>query len=161
MHHYRCQNIYITSTASERIVDTLEFSPHNSPMPQLSAADRLIMAATDMADALKHPHLDIPFNTVGYDKISALTTLSAIFKRNYNKSPAQHLIESPIKVTENKHPAVLVQPVLTSTIKHNYQTRSQTQVNTVPVYVNESRDSSQLPRVVTPSTRIAAPTRVP
>jgi hypothetical protein len=35
MHHYRCQNVYISSTASERIVDTLEFSPHNSPMPQI------------------------------------------------------------------------------------------------------------------------------
>jgi hypothetical protein len=29
MHHYRCQNMYITSTASERIVDTLEFSLAN------------------------------------------------------------------------------------------------------------------------------------
>jgi hypothetical protein len=26
MHHYRCQNGYITSTASKRIVDTLDFS---------------------------------------------------------------------------------------------------------------------------------------
>jgi hypothetical protein len=29
MHHYRCQN------ASERIVDTLEFFPHNYQIPQL------------------------------------------------------------------------------------------------------------------------------
>jgi hypothetical protein len=65
MHHYRCQNVYITSTASECIVDTLEFFPRNSPMPQLSSADRLIMAANDMADALKHPHPDVPFITVG------------------------------------------------------------------------------------------------
>jgi hypothetical protein len=27
MHHYRCQNVYSSSTASERIVDTLEFPP--------------------------------------------------------------------------------------------------------------------------------------
>jgi hypothetical protein len=70
MHHYRCQNLYITSTASERIVDTLdtlEFSPHNSPMPKLSSVDRLIMAANDMADALKHPHQDVPFNIIGDD----------------------------------------------------------------------------------------------
>jgi hypothetical protein len=26
MHHYRCQNVYISATASERIDDTLEFS---------------------------------------------------------------------------------------------------------------------------------------
>jgi hypothetical protein len=35
MYHYRCQNVYISATASERTVDTLEFFPHNSPMPQL------------------------------------------------------------------------------------------------------------------------------
>jgi hypothetical protein len=45
MHHYRCQNVYISSTASECIVDTLEFFPHNYQMPQLSSTDRLIMAA--------------------------------------------------------------------------------------------------------------------
>jgi hypothetical protein len=97
MHHYRCKNVYITSKSSERIVDTLELPPHNSPMPQLSSADRLIMAANDMADALKLPHPDVHFNTVEYDTIRTLTKLSAIFKRKYNKSPAQHLIDSPIK----------------------------------------------------------------
>jgi hypothetical protein len=33
MHHYRFQNVYITATASERIVETFEFFPHNSPVP--------------------------------------------------------------------------------------------------------------------------------
>jgi hypothetical protein len=51
MHHYRCQNVYISATASEQIVDTLEFFPHNSPMPQLSSTYRLIMAANDMTNA--------------------------------------------------------------------------------------------------------------
>jgi hypothetical protein len=53
MHHYRCQNLYIAATASERIVGTLEFFPHNFPMPQLSSTERLIMAANDMSNALK------------------------------------------------------------------------------------------------------------
>jgi hypothetical protein len=119
------------------------------------------MAATYMVDALKHTHPDFPFNAVGGDTTSALTTLSDIFKRKYSKIPAPHLIDSPIKAAENKRPAVLIQPVLTSTIKHNYQTISQTQVNTVSSLVSESRDSSQLLRVVTPATIIAAPPRVP
>jgi hypothetical protein len=51
MHHYRCQNVYISATASERIVDTLEFFPHNDQMPQLSSTDRLLMEAKDMTDA--------------------------------------------------------------------------------------------------------------
>jgi hypothetical protein len=53
MHHYRCQNVYISSKASKCIVDTLEFFPHNYQMPQLSSTDRLIMAANDMTDALQ------------------------------------------------------------------------------------------------------------
>jgi hypothetical protein len=80
MHHYRCQNIYISATASERIVDTLEFFPHNYQMPQLSSADRLRMAANIMADALQNPHPVAPFTHVGDDTISALTELAVIFK---------------------------------------------------------------------------------
>jgi hypothetical protein len=51
-HHYQCQNVYITATASERIVATLNFFPHNYQMQQLSSADRLLMAAKDMTDSL-------------------------------------------------------------------------------------------------------------
>jgi hypothetical protein len=51
--HYRCQNVYISATACQRIVDTLEFFPHNFPMPQLSSTDILIMTANDMSNALK------------------------------------------------------------------------------------------------------------
>jgi hypothetical protein len=64
------------------------------------------MAANDRADALKNPHPDVPFNTVGGNTISALTTLAAIFKRKYNRIPAHYLIDSPIKAAENKRPAV-------------------------------------------------------
>jgi hypothetical protein len=52
MHHYRCQNVYISATASERIVDTLEFFPHNYQMRQLSSTDRLLMTAKYMTEAL-------------------------------------------------------------------------------------------------------------
>jgi hypothetical protein len=93
-------------------------------MPHLSSTDRLLMAANDMTDSLKHPHPDVPFNTVGEDTIMALTTLANIFKNNYNKPPAPELIDSPIKAAENKCPAVLIQPVRTSPIKNTYQTRS-------------------------------------
>jgi hypothetical protein len=84
------------------------------------------MANNDMTDALKHPQPDVTFNTVGDDIITALTTLSAIFKRKYNKITTLYLIDSQIKAAENKSPAVLIQPVLTSPINHTYQTRSQT-----------------------------------
>jgi hypothetical protein len=78
MHHYRCQNVYISTTASERIVDTLEFFPHNYQMPQLLSTDILIMAAKDMTDALQNPNLEVPFARVGDDTISALAELAAV-----------------------------------------------------------------------------------
>jgi hypothetical protein len=81
MNHYRCQNVYIAATASERIVDTLEFFRHNFPMPQLSSTDILIMEAKDMSNALKNPHPEVPFSHIGDDTIAALTKLAEIFKK--------------------------------------------------------------------------------
>jgi hypothetical protein len=83
MHHYRCQNVHISVTASERIVDTLELFPHNYQMPQLLSTDRLLMAAKDMKDALQNPHPEVPFARVGDDTISALADLA-----NYEKTPS-------------------------------------------------------------------------
>jgi hypothetical protein len=80
MHHYRCQNVYITTTASEHIADTLEFFPHNYQMPQLSSNDRLIMAARDMTDALQNYHPEVLFTRIRDDTISELSELAAIFK---------------------------------------------------------------------------------
>jgi hypothetical protein len=80
MHHYRCQNVYILATASERIVDTLEFFPHNYQMPQLSSTSLLLMASKHMTDALQNPHLEVPFASAKDDTIVALTDLAAIFK---------------------------------------------------------------------------------
>jgi hypothetical protein len=88
MHHYRCQNVYISATASERIVDTLELFPHNYQMPQLSSTDRLLMAAKDMMDALQNPHPEVPFASVGDDTISALADLAAIFKIKLQQTPS-------------------------------------------------------------------------
>jgi hypothetical protein len=65
MHHYQCQNVYMAATASERIVDTLEFPPHNLPMPQLSSTDRLIMAGKDISNALKILTLRYHSHTLG------------------------------------------------------------------------------------------------
>jgi hypothetical protein len=83
MNHYVCQNVYILSTASERIVDTLDFFPHNSPMPQLFSTDILIMVANDITNTLKNPHPEVPFAHVGDDTITALTQLAEIFENNF------------------------------------------------------------------------------
>jgi hypothetical protein len=98
MHHYRCQNVYISTTASERIVDTLEFVPHNYQMTQLSSTDRLLMAAKDMTDAFQIPHPDVPFASVWDDTIQALTALATIFKLKLQQAPSPATQASPAKV---------------------------------------------------------------
>jgi hypothetical protein len=103
MHHYRCQNVYISATASERIVDTLEFFPHNYQMPQLSSTDRLLMAAKDMMDALQNPHPEVPLASVGDDTISALTDLAAIFRLKLRQTPPPAPQAAPPPVFQHHH----------------------------------------------------------
>jgi hypothetical protein len=55
----------------------------------------------------------------------------------------------------------LIHPVITSPAKHNYHTRSQTEVNRSPTNGIETKNSPQVPRVVTPSARGTAPPRDP
>jgi hypothetical protein len=100
MHHYRCQNVYITTTASESIVDTLELFPHNYQMPQLSSTDRLLMAAKDITEAFRNPHPDVPFASVGDDTIAALADLAAIFKLKLQQAPSHATQALPPKVVQ-------------------------------------------------------------
>jgi hypothetical protein len=102
MHHYICQKVYISATASERIVDTLEFFPHNFPMPQLSSTDRLIMAANDIYNGLNNHHPELPFAQVGDDTIDALMKLAEIFKNKFQKVQTPLLSNAPANTAEKE-----------------------------------------------------------
>jgi hypothetical protein len=156
MHHYRCQNVYISATASERIVDTFEFFPHNYQMPQLSSADRLIMAANYMTDALQNPHREVPFTHVGDDTISALTELAEIFKLKLQKAQTLALPAAPPKHTLRTCLAESSNPILASPMPPPRQKRSQT-----TIHARDITNAPLLPRVVTPITRNPSPPRVP
>jgi hypothetical protein len=125
MHHYICENVYISSTASEGIIDTLEFFPHNLPMPQISSTDRLLMATNGMTDALKHTHPDVPLSAIGDETITALAQQATLFKNKFQKPLALGIIQRPIKAAENKQLSALIQTILTSPMKHTYQAISQ------------------------------------
>jgi hypothetical protein len=156
MHNYRCQNVYISATASERIIDTLKFFPHNFPLPQLSSTDRLIMATNDMSNALKNPHPEVPLSHIGDDTITALAMLAEIFKNKFQKVQTQGLPTAPAKVAERTFPAESSNPILASPIPPWYQTRSQT-----TIHAQDITNTPLIPRVVTPMTSRPAPPRVP
>jgi hypothetical protein len=56
------------------------------------------MADQDMTDALKHPHPDVPFATIGDNTITAFATLSEIFKRKFTKPDTNNVPPSPQKL---------------------------------------------------------------
>jgi hypothetical protein len=155
MHHYRCQNVYISATASERIVDTLEFFPHNYQMPQLSYTARLIMAVNYTTDALQNPHPDVPFTQVGDDTISALTALAEIFKFKLQKVQTPARQSAPPKVALRPCLAGSSHPMLASSMPLPRHTRSQT-----TIYAQDIANAPLLRRVVTPVKRTSPPPRV-
>jgi hypothetical protein len=156
MHHYRCQNVYISSTANERIVDTLKSFSHNYQIPQLSSTNRLIMAAKDMTDALQNPHPEVPFAPNGDDTIVALAELAATFKIKLRQTPAATLPAAPLKVIQRLVLAESSNPLLASPISLPRQMRSQTTIHTQDI-----TNAPLPPRVVTPRTLRPSPPRVP
>jgi hypothetical protein len=149
-------NVYILAISSERILDTLEFFPHNFPMPPLSSTDRLIMAANDMSNALKNPHPEVTFAHIGNDTIAELTKLAEIFQKKFPKFQTQGLPNAPAKVAEHTIPAELSHPILASPVHQQCQTISQTIIN-----AQDTNNAPLLPRVVTPMMSRPAPPRVP
>jgi hypothetical protein len=156
MHHYRCQNVYISTTASDRIVDTLKFFPHNYQMTQLSFTDRLLMAAKDMTDAFRKPHPDVPFANVGDDTIQALTDLAAIFKLKLQQSPSPATQAGPTKGVPRSSLIPSPTQILNSPTPNRRQTRSQTTIHTQNI-----PNVTLPPRVVTPRTLRQSTPRVP
>jgi hypothetical protein len=113
------------------------------------------MAANTMSNALKHPHPDVPFATVGDDTLTALAQLADIFQKQIPKPRAPELTQAPIKAATNKQPSALLQPLLTSPMKHTYQKRSQGSP-----HANLAGNTPSPPRVISPMTREAASPRV-
>jgi hypothetical protein len=156
MHHYLCQNVYILATASERIVDTLKFFPHNYQMPQLSSTDRLLMSAKDMTDSLQNPHPEVPFVCVGGDTISALADLAAIFKLKLRQTPSPTPQAVPPTIFQRPCLAESSNPILASPMPLSRHTRSQTTIHTQDI-----SNAPLPPRVVTPRMLRPSPPRVP
>jgi hypothetical protein len=156
MHHYRCQNVYISATASERIVDTLELFLHNYQMPQLCSTNRLLMAAKDMTDALQNPSPEVPFARVGDDTISALAELAAIFKLKLRQTPSPTPQALPPTFLQRPCLAESSNQILNSPMSLSRKTRSQTTIHTQDI-----SNASLPPRVVTPRTLRPSPPRVP
>jgi hypothetical protein len=65
LEHYICYTVYITKTRSSRVVETVEFFPHQFKLPFPSSSERATQAAADLTHALLHPQPAGPFCQVG------------------------------------------------------------------------------------------------
>ena len=54
--HYRWHRVYIPRTRAERIAKTVEFSPHDCPVPSSSSTSAATTAARALVEALLHPN---------------------------------------------------------------------------------------------------------
>jgi hypothetical protein len=113
------------------------------------------MAANDISNALKNPPPQVPFAQIGDDTIEVLTKLAEIFKNKFQKVQTPGLANAPAKAAENKIPADVSHPILTSPVQKRYHTRSQTIID-----AEDTINAPLLPRVVTPMTGRVAPPRV-
>jgi hypothetical protein len=111
MHHYRCQNVSISSTASERIVDTLELFPHNYQMSQLSSTDILIMAAKYMTDALQIRIRQCHSLTSGMTPSRHLLSWLKFSNSNYDKL---HLPRFQLRLPRSNYAHALPNPPIQS-----------------------------------------------
>jgi hypothetical protein len=151
MNHYRCQNMYITASTSERIVDTLDFFAHNSPMPQMSSTDRILTAAQDIIDTLPHP--DVPFSTIGDDTITALEKLSEIFTRKFKKQEKSDPTPEPERLNGIQRNVAPNASILSPPIQNHISEKNSTATHF-------TADTQPPPRVVTLATRCVSPPRV-
>jgi hypothetical protein len=80
LEHYRCYTVYITQTRSSRIVETVEFLPHQFKIPFPSSSDLATQAVAELTHALLNPQPAGPFCKVGDEQAIALRKLETIFK---------------------------------------------------------------------------------
>ena len=77
--HYRCYNVWVDETKSERIANTLVWLPSMMPVPKTSSADAAVAAAQELIFALTNPHPASALAPLRDEHKAALETLSNIF----------------------------------------------------------------------------------
>ena len=81
MNHDLFHHVYVTKTIGEQESYCVEFFPHNTPLPYNSSSENAIIAAHELAYALKNPALQAPFSNIGNYQLVAIEQLSKIFTK--------------------------------------------------------------------------------
>ena len=79
MDHYISHCVYITKTIVEQDSDCVGFSPQNTPLPYNSSSENVIIAAHELAHALKNPAPQAPLSNIDDSQMVAIEQFSDIF----------------------------------------------------------------------------------
>jgi hypothetical protein len=102
LEHYRCYKVYITKTRSSRIVETVDFFPHQFKIPFPSSSELATQAATELTHVLLNPQPAGPSCQVGDEQAIALRKLATIFKASKPNKLSKKLTHK--NVVENNSP---------------------------------------------------------
>ena len=75
--HYWCYTVYVSATRSERIINTVDFFPHNCPVTKLSSTDAARQSVEDLEEALNNIAPEYLFAVVD-EQIQTIKTLQEI-----------------------------------------------------------------------------------
>jgi hypothetical protein len=152
LEHYRCYTVYITKTRSSRVVETIEFFPHQFKLPFPSSSELATQAATDLTHALLNPQPAGPFCQVGNEQAIALRRLANIFGATKLKCGKEKL--TPHDKVENNAPqrvqTTVSPPRVTS--QNPDQTSLQNIISPHSTPNSHRRQHTPRRRVVTPQT---------
>ena len=81
MNHYLCHHVYVTKTRGEQDSYYVEFLLHNNPLTYKSFAENAIIAAHELAYALKNPAPQATFENIGESQLVAIEQLFKIFTK--------------------------------------------------------------------------------
>jgi hypothetical protein len=150
LEHYRCYSVYITKTRSSRIVETVDFFPHQFKIPFPSSRDLATQAATELTHALLNPQPSGPFCQVGDEQAVALRKLATIFEASKPKKVNKQL--TPQNEEENSAPQRVQTMVSPPRVNTHNQNQRPIQHIISPHSPPNSHRRQQTPhrRVVTP-----------
>ena len=102
MDHYRSYHMYVPSTKSTRVADTLVWLPSHVVMPTASSTDIAMAAAYDLTQALLHPSPASALSPLTDSQTNALKELAAIFGTVVSTPPTAQLDLLPTLPTHDE-----------------------------------------------------------
>jgi hypothetical protein len=146
-------------TNKTRIVDILEFFPHNVRMPYLSTYELAIQAACKLTLALRNPAHAAPSAHIGHKQHEALHRLTMIFKEIAAPEPQQAKSELPAEAPSDAQSSSM--PTTEIPVNNPSQVTTSmdnTQQHSSPPRVNTSRPrvGQATPRIPSPPTTLSA-----